>query len=225
MKKIGLTGGIGAGKTFVSQLFIDMGIPVYVSDVKAKELMVKDQNVISQVKSLFGEEAYLNGKLNRPFIAFKAFNDNSLLQKLNNIVHPVVARDFELWYSKQNAKYVIKEAAIIFENNLQNELDEVIVVSADETERVKRVMSRDGIEEGPVRDRIANQMPQEEKEALADYVILNNGEDLNEQVQIINDYVINGKPEPEVEEVEEEVETELVMEEGQEEATEEQVEE
>ena len=133
---VGLTGGIGSGKTTVAKFFEDYGIPVYIADEEAKKLMARSKVIKRKLIHLFGEQTYINNALNKPFIANIIFNDKSYLQKMNAIIHPRVARHFEKWVIKQNAPYVIKEVAILFENGGQDKCDAVITVIAPKNIRV-----------------------------------------------------------------------------------------
>lgn len=170
---VGLTGGIGSGKSTVANVFKELGIPVYDSDLEAKNLMVTNTLLIEKIKSLFGEEAYVNGNLNRDYIASKVFLDKKLLNKLNTIVHPAVRKHFFEWTEEQEAPYVIQEAAIIFENKMQSNYDAIVLVVAPIKTRVQRVVSRDGSSEEEVLVRINNQLPDEDKIPESDFVIEN----------------------------------------------------
>jgi dephospho-CoA kinase len=173
IKIVGLTGGIGSGKTTVANYFKELGIPVYIADVEAKLLMKRSKVIIRKLIQLFGSETYYKGKLNKPFIANKIFNDPVLLEKMNTIVHPKVASHFKRWLKKQDAPYVIKEAAIIFENNTYTSLDYIITVIAPERTRINRVIERDGSSEERVKAIIKNQWSDAEKVKLSDFVIEN----------------------------------------------------
>ncbi len=171
---IGLTGGIGSGKTTVAQLFIDLGVPVYNSDTEAKKLMNSSKKLRKSVKDLFGKEAYKKKKIDRSFIAKKVFNDKELLKKLNSVVHPAVREHFEFWAKEQKAPYVIQEAAIIFEQASQYLYDKIVLVTAPKEERIVRVLNRDSDQDrSKIEKRMANQLPDNEKIVLADYVIEN----------------------------------------------------
>lgn len=172
MKIIGLTGGIGSGKSTVARFFTLFGIPVYTADDEAKRLM-HSPKLVSAITKLFGENAYINGSLNRKFIARLVFNDGKLLQKLNAIVHPAVALDFKEWVNEQQAPYVIREVAILFENNGQDTCDQTILVTAPLAVRMKRVMKRDKTDATAVRARMDKQWPDSQKIPLADFVIQN----------------------------------------------------
>ncbi|WP_179315151.1 dephospho-CoA kinase [Winogradskyella undariae] len=171
---VGLTGGIGSGKTTILKYFKSLGVPVYIADDEAKTLMHHSKIIKQKLIELFGEEAYINNTLNRSYLASKIFNDKSLLAKMNAIVHPKVAEHFKKWYKKQNSPYVIKEAAIIFENNQQQYYDFIITVIADESLRIKRVIQRDGSSEEKIKSIINNQWSDEDKIKASDFIIFNN---------------------------------------------------
>jgi len=177
MRRIGLTGGIGSGKTTVAGIFESLHVPVYYSDDRAKELMTVDIDLIEAVKKEFGEDTYTDGVLNRKALADIVFSDPARLKALNALVHPAVGRDFRAWCEgiETESEYVLKEAAIIFETGGHRFLDEVILVSAPEDLRVSRVMARDEVDEAAVRARMARQWSEEDKLKLADQVILNDG--------------------------------------------------
>lgn len=170
---MGLTGGMGSGKTTVAGMFEKLGIPVYNSDVNAKSLMVTNSELKGNVITLFGEKAYKDGELNRDFISSKVFTDGGLLEKLNNLVHPVVRRDFKEWMGRQQAPYVVQEAAILFENGAYKEYDAMVLVWAPLENRIQRIISRDGRSREEILARIGHQMDDTEKSALADFIIEN----------------------------------------------------
>lgn len=191
MVVVGLTGGIGSGKTTILKFFESFGIPIYIADDEAKALMNRSKVIKRKLIQLFGESAYINGKLNRTYLASKIFNDKSLLSKMNAIVHPKVASHFNRWLNKQNAPYVIKEAAIIFENNLENQYDYIITVVADEHLRIERVMKRDNASVEKIKSIISNQLPDSEKIKKSDFVITNNDLDsAKAQVTAINQQIL-----------------------------------
>lgn len=191
MKTIGLTGGIGVGKTTISKIFKQLGVPIYNSDDRAKFLMNHSETIKTKLKELIGNEAYLNNELNRAFIAKKVFGNKDLLDKLNQIVHPAVSLDFNNWVAKQSSKYVLKEAAIIYEQHLDEVLDAVIVVTAPEELRIERVMMRDNISREEVLARISKQMPQAEKDNKADYLIFNDeNHRIIDQVKSVHEKII-----------------------------------
>ncbi|MEZ4802869.1 MAG: dephospho-CoA kinase [Gelidibacter sp.] len=173
MMVVGLTGGIGSGKTTVARFFSQLGIPIYIADVEAKRLMNTSKTIKRQLMNVFGSEAYVDGKLNRPFIASRIFSDVALLNQMNAIVHPKVERDFKRWLSKQDSPYVIKEAAIIFEHGKQSEYDFIITVTARVEDKISRILKRDNTSEKKIMDIINNQMSDEQKIKKSDYVIVN----------------------------------------------------
>lgn len=173
MLVIGLTGGIGSGKTTVAKEFNKLGVPVYIADDEAKKLMNKSKVIKRKLIQLFGEQAYLNNQLNRPYIASLIFSNKDLLNKMNAIVHPKVAKHFKRWSSKQKAPYVIKEVAILFENDGYKSVDKVITVVAPEKTRIERVIKRDNSTKEKVLTIIKNQWSDTEKIALSNYVIKN----------------------------------------------------
>ena len=170
---VGLTGGIGSGKTTVAKLFYKLGVPIYVSDIEAKHLMVNNVKLIESIKKLLGEESYIEGKLNRSYISHQVFNNKVLLSALNDLVHPIVAKDFKEWYAVQEFPYVIKESAILFETKGDKDCDLVITVTAPLEERINRVVKRDDVEEKQVKSRIDNQISDEEKMKQSQFVIHN----------------------------------------------------
>ncbi len=174
MKKIGLTGGIGVGKTFVSEIFQKMGYSVFFADLHAKKCMHESDDLKTEIKQNFGNEIYQKGVLQKNRLSNIVFNDTKKLQELNSLVHPFVQRGFEAWCKNQQSKFVIKEAAILFESEAHKGLDGIICVSAPFEKRIKRVMKRDNCTKEDVIKRIENQIPQEKKEKLSDFVILNN---------------------------------------------------
>ena len=178
MKKIGLTGGIGVGKTFVAKLFYQMGIPVFNADIEARKCMVEDDKLMTAVQLAFGKNIYVNGILQKEELAKIVFNNEVALAKLNALVHPVVKQKFEDWCKGKTAELVIKEAAILFESDAHLGLDAVICVSATEKVRIARVQNRDGSSVADIKSRMDKQMPQSKKEEMADFIIVNDGEQL-----------------------------------------------
>ena len=178
MKKLGLTGGIGVGKTYVSKVFQQMGIPVFNADVEAKNCMAEDKELMQNVKTSFGENIYDNGMLQKTKLAKIVFNNSERLAELNALVHPVVKQKFDDWCTQQTAELVIKEAAILFESDAHLGLDAVVCVSAAEKVRIARVQKRDGSSVAEIKSRMDKQMPQSKKEEMADFVIVNDGEQL-----------------------------------------------
>lgn len=174
--QVGVTGGIGSGKSLICKVFQCLGVPVYDADSRAKNLMTTDGILIDQIKKEFGKLAFHpDGRLDRTFISQAAFREPAKLEKLNSLVHPRVALDYEKWVKEnQGAAYLIKEAALIFEAETDKVLDQVVVVSAPEEMRIQRVLDRDPQRsETEIKKIIGNQMKEEEKLALADYVIVN----------------------------------------------------
>ena len=196
MKLIGLTGGIGSGKSTVAGLFRTLGIPVYESDVRAKLLMNENKEVKEQILKLFGHDAYSNDQeLNRSWVASKVFSDPSLLKQLNAIVHPGVYNDLKQWANEElqrAAPYLLQESAILFEEDLLSGLQAIILVVAPETTRISRVMKRDNSTEEQIRDRMKFQWPDEKKIPLSDFIIYNDGErSLISQVMDIDQMIRN----------------------------------
>ena len=175
MKKIGLTGNIGSGKTTVSSFFKILDVPVYNSDQRAKWLMSNDFSLKSAISSYFGSEAYsVNNQLNTVFISNIVFNDLQKLNYLNGLVHPLVASDFDKWcISHSKADYVIKEAAVLFKSNSYKSLDKVICVVASDNLRLKRVVERDNMSESEIRLRMDKQLSQSDLISRCDFVIDN----------------------------------------------------
>ena len=173
--QVGITGGIGSGKSTVAKIFSALGVPMYDADSRAKSLMNTDSVLIDQIKQEFGEVAYVNNQLDRKHLAKQVFGFPERLKKLNSIVHPRVAVDYSSWVqSHANKPYVLKEAALLFESGSASQLDTVIVVTSPQALRIKRVMQRDGRTEAEVRKIIGEQWPQEKLLALGHYEILNN---------------------------------------------------
>ncbi|WP_282136102.1 dephospho-CoA kinase [Seonamhaeicola maritimus] len=170
---VGLTGGIGSGKTTVAKQFKSLGVPVYIADEEAKKLMNRSKVIKRKLIQLFGEKAYVDDALNRPFLADIIFNDTSYLEKMNAIVHPKVAKHFERWVSKQEASYVIKEVAILFENGGHKQCDYVITVVAPKEVRVERLLLRDNTSREKIAAIMKNQWTDEEKVKLSDFVVEN----------------------------------------------------
>ena len=182
---VGITGGIGSGKTTVCKIFETLGIPIYSTDERAKEIVIEDEELKQKMKSLFGEEAYFeDGKLNRAYIANIVFqnktNDsNPKLEALNAIIHPAIWKDGERWFKAQkNVPYTLKESALLFESGGYKLLDKIITVYAPQEVRINRVILRGGIttKREEVEARMNQQMPDEKKIKLADFVIYNDGE-------------------------------------------------
>jgi dephospho-CoA kinase len=192
MKIVGLTGGIGSGKTTVASMFNDLGIPVYIADEEAKKLMVSSKAIKRKLIGLFGENAYKNDQLNKPFIAEAIFHNKSLLEKMNTIIHPKVASHFKRWIQKQNAPYVIKEAAILFENGGYKQCDFMITVTASKELKIKRLLKRDDTTLEKIEAIMNNQWSDEEKVKRSNYVIINSElDDTRHQVAKLHQKIIN----------------------------------
>jgi dephospho-CoA kinase len=190
---VGITGGIGSGKTTACKLFEQLGIPVYYADERAKALMVNDKALVKKIKLLFGEEAYLpDGNLNRKHIAGLVFQHSELLEKLNKIVHPAVLKDGEKWHrQKKGMPYTLKESAILFEIGSQDFYDKIVVVYAPKSIRLERAMLRDGLTKEAVEARMSKQMDDEEKRLMADFVLVNDGrQDLEQQVVALHEQLL-----------------------------------
>lgn len=173
MKIIGLTGGIGSGKTTVAKMFADLEVPVYIADIEAKKLTNSSETIRDQLVQLLGEKAYSEAGLNRKYVASKVFNDTVLLNAVNEIIHPEVAKHFKNWVSHQNSSYVIQEAAILFENGSYHKFDKIILVTAPKKLRLERVMARDNSTMEEIEARMANQWSDKRKAKLADFIIEN----------------------------------------------------
>jgi len=176
--EVGVTGGIGSGKSLVSRIFQCLGAPVYDADLRAKNLMTTDGILIEQIKKEFGSLSYLpDGSLNRAHISQSVFGNPERLKTLNGLVHPRVAQDYGRWVEHQQSAYVIREAALIFEAKAHGTLGKVIVVHAPEELRIKRVKARDPHRtETEIKGIINNQWPEEKKMSLADFIIYNDDE-------------------------------------------------
>ena len=174
MKVIGLTGGIGSGKSTVSKIFEDNGIPIYNSDLIAKDLMNNNIDLKKKIISSFGTKSYIDDKLNKPYISKLVFQNKKKLKIINSIVHPYVLTDFKIWAEKKISKYVIYESAIIFESGSYKKNDFNILVISDLKKRIERVMKRDKLSKDDVLNRIKNQWNDEKKIPLCDFVINNN---------------------------------------------------
>lgn len=182
--KIGITGGIGSGKTTVSKIIEKLGYPVFYSDLEAKNLMTTSEKIMTMVVELFGAQAYVNGELNRAYLAHVAFNNPSLLQALNQVIHPEVRNLFERFCLKnQHKKLIFNEAAILFETGAYKTFHANVLVTADEALRIERVCKRDHISEEQVKGRMKNQWDDSQKIPLADFVIYNNQEALEPQIE------------------------------------------
>lgn len=174
--KIGITGGIGSGKSTVCNVFKALGVPVYQADDSARSITDRNTEVINQIKEAFSADMYAGGKLDRPKMAALVFNNPDALAKLNSIVHPAVRAEFATWLAaNKNAPYIIYEAAILFESGAYKQTDKTILVAAEEDTRINRVMQRDNVGREEVLSRIKNQWTDKQKLEVADYVIWNEG--------------------------------------------------
>lgn len=173
MYKIGITGGIGSGKSTVCSLFAERGIAVYDSDSRAKQLMTESSELRQQLIEAFGEECYTDGELNRGYLASQVFGNAEALARLNAIVHPAVRADFRTWAEQQSGAYVILESAILFEAGFDTEVDTTLAVMAPLEERIRRTMARDGVDRESVLERIAHQMSDDELHSKAKRTLVN----------------------------------------------------
>jgi dephospho-CoA kinase len=173
MLKVAITGGIGSGKSLVCQVFKTLGIPIFNADDTSNQLVENNLELKASIIELFGKEAYINGNYNRKFIGNIVFSNPEKLQLLNDLIHPLAIQAAKQWFEEQHAPYAIKEAAILFESNAQQDIDIVIGITAPEAVRIERVMQRTGYNKEEVIKRIALQMPEEEKMAKCHYVIQN----------------------------------------------------
>ena len=173
MITVGLTGGIGSGKSTIAKMFEELGVAVYYADDEAKRLMNSSQQIREKLIKEFGKESYKNGNLNRAFLADIIFNDKEKLLKINSIVHPEVDKHFKNWVKDQNGDFVIQENAILFENNKQNDFDYIITVTAPKDLRIERIIKRDSIDKNQIISRMNNQLDDAKKIESANFVISN----------------------------------------------------
>jgi len=179
MIRVGLTGGIGSGKSLVCSILDRLGIPVYKADAEARRLMNDEPLLRTKIVESFGDQAYENEGLNREFLATQVFGDAKKLELMNSLVHPAVREDFLKWADQHREyPYVVEEAAILFESGAFREMDQTVLVTAPEELRIKRVMERDGSEREAVLKRMGHQRKEEELLKLADHVIVNDGEQM-----------------------------------------------
>tara|TARA_Y100000589_G_scaffold273173_1_gene266514 strand:+ start:2253 stop:2837 length:585 start_codon:yes stop_codon:yes gene_type:complete len=189
MLKVGITGGIGSGKSTVSRFFSELGVPVYDSDQRAKSLMQHDDSIIIKIKKEFGDNSYLNNQLNRSYIAEIVFKNELKLKQLNAIVHPVVRTDFNNWLSQNsNANFVIKEAAIMIESGAYKDLDKLIVVNANREHKIKWIKKRDHLLLEDIENRIQNQLSDEIRNQYADFIIENSSSKKELKQQVLSIY-------------------------------------
>ena len=176
--KVGLTGGIGSGKSTVAQIFEVLGIPVYYADIAAKKIMNEDEDLRSAITNIFGEPAYTNNILDRKYISSIVFSDPAKLEQLNALVHPATKKDGEAWMQEQTSPYAIHEAALIFEAKVSDRLDIVIGVSSPIELRIKRAMERDKVSREEVLKRMDQQLDEEVKMSKCDFVLINDEQQL-----------------------------------------------
>lgn len=175
---VGITGGIGSGKSTVCEIFKILGVPVFEADKVARNLMNENSVIRLNLVEWFGNEIYSGNQLNRKLLAEHIFNNNSLLNKVNSLVHPIVREEFEKWKNSQNTVYSVYEAAILFESGFYKLMDFTVLITAPEQIRINRVMKRDNLSPDQVVARIKNQWPDEEKRKLATTVIINDNKNL-----------------------------------------------
>lgn len=184
MYKVGITGGIGSGKSTVTRILEELGVAIYIADDRAKELMVEQKELRNTLIERFGADVYVEGKLNRAYLAERVFGNAEELKALNAIVHPAVMRDFDVWAESQASPYVVIESAILFEAGLDDRVDCVVSILAPEELRIERAMARDGASREDIERRIANQISDDERSERSKYAIVNiTLEDLEEDVE------------------------------------------
>lgn len=194
MRKIGITGGIGSGKSYVCRKIAQRGIPVYYTDDKAKQLMTQDSDVIHALKQLIGEDAYIDGQLNRSRVATYMFDNAANTAKVNAIVHPAVKRDFTQWANSQQSELVVQECAILFESGFEATVDITVEVYAPKELRIKRACQRDNATTEQIISRMNQQMDEERKRQLADYCIINDGTaDIDLQINKMLDSIMEAR--------------------------------
>jgi dephospho-CoA kinase len=173
---VGITGGIGTGKSVVTTILSTMGYPVYDSDSEAKNIMLREPQVIRELQQAFGDDLFDNGQLNRQRLAGEVFSNANRLQQLNNIVHPAVKNHFRRWVQTQSGSPIVfLESAILFESGFDNETGKIVLITTPEEIRIQRVMERDQCTREQIRQRIAQQWPEERKVKLTDFIIVNDG--------------------------------------------------
>jgi dephospho-CoA kinase len=176
--RVGITGGIGSGKSTVAQIFEVLGIPVYYADIAAKKIMNEDEGLRSAITNIFGEQAYTNNILDRKYLSSIVFSDPAKLKQLNELVHPATKKDGEAWMQQQTSPYAIHEAALIFEAKVSDRLDLVIGVSSPIELRIKRAMDRDKVSREEVLKRMEQQLDEELKMSKCDFVLINDEQQL-----------------------------------------------
>ena len=189
-KVLGLTGGIGSGKTTVAKMFKALDVPVYNADQAAKILMYSSKELKHKIKQLLGEDAYKQNELNKEFISEKIFNNKVLLTHMNALVHPEVTLDFNSWLSMQTSAYVVKEVAVLFETAAEDQFDYILTVTAPEALRIKRIIERDHTSLAKIKAVMSNQLQDSEKTAKSDFMILNiDWDDTQKQVYDIHNKI------------------------------------
>ena len=189
-KVLGLTGGIGSGKTTVAKIFKSLNVPVYNADQAAKILMYSSKELKHKIKQLLGEDAYKQNELNKEFISEKIFNNKVLLTHINALVHPEVTLDFNSWLSMQTSAYVVKEVAVLFETAAEDQFDYILTVTAPEALRIKRIIERDHTSLAKIKAVMSNQLQDSEKTAKSDFMILNiDWDDTQKQVYDIHNKI------------------------------------
>jgi dephospho-CoA kinase len=173
MYKVGVTGGIGSGKSVVCDMLRERGVAVYNSDQRAKELMASDPQLREQLTQRFGEECFEGGELNRGYLASRVFGNKEELEALNAIVHPRVLEDFEAWAEAEEGLYVVLESAILFESGFDSKVDVTVAVMAPDELRIERTMLRDGVTREQVEERMRNQLSDDERCARSKYAVVN----------------------------------------------------
>ncbi|MFI3323335.1 MAG: dephospho-CoA kinase [Rikenellaceae bacterium] len=187
MYRVGITGGIGSGKSTLCQLFSELGIPIYNSDAKAKALMSRNSELQNAIVEAFGEESYIDGQLNRHYLSSVVFTDREKLLHLNSLVHPRVKVDFDRWSEEQDAPYVILECAILFDAGFNEHVNSSVCVLSPKDMRIERVISRDGLTTQQVEERIANQLPDDKLHSLCDLSVVNfDVEDLEDAAKVFD---------------------------------------
>jgi dephospho-CoA kinase len=189
---IGLTGGIGSGKSTVAEIFKHLGVPVFIADLESKYILETDRDLQAKLAEILGRELLKNGQVDKLYMAQKIFTDQSLLQAVNALLHPLVGKAFDRWaLLNEQSAYVIREAAILFESNSYQDCEKIIVVTAPRALRIKRVMARSNLSSEAVEARMAKQWPQEKKDSLADFLVDNSGkQSLIKQVLTIHENII-----------------------------------
>lgn len=189
MIRVGITGGIGSGKTYVCQRLQQRGIPIYHCDDEAKRLMVQSDTIRKKLSQLIGNDIYINNELNKPRIAAFLFANEDNAAKVNAIVHPVVRQDFLRWTKRQHSPIVVQECALLFESGFQDTVDVTVEVYAPQDLRLQRATQRDQATTEQIQARMAQQMDEEKKRQCADFCILNDGTDLETQIDQLLDHL------------------------------------